>query len=319
MRRRTFVVSGLSLAACAVASSDAPAPLAPSDVAAAPPAVAAPPPAPMITRPLPRTGEPLPVIGLADWPGRSDPASTSDPLTALLAADGRLIDVTATEAGEQAAGERLAAAGLVRRVFLAARVRVPGRRAGLLQMEQTLDRLGRRAIDLMQVHTLAEFATHLLTLRRWRVDGHARYIGAAIDATAELPALAGQLPTAGLDTVQLPYSIFDRAAEAELLPAAAAHGVAVLVTRPLGGSDALAAVRGRPLPALADALACTSWDQLLIKWVLADPAVRCVLPTAAELRASPDLLRAGHGPLPDEAQRRELAALVARAAHGRPR
>lgn len=306
MRRRTFLGCGLTLTACAVTPSGVPVrktPITPATVAVAPPA-------PMLTRALPRTGESLPVIGLADWPGRSAPA-TLDPLAVLLAADGRMVDVTATEVGEQEAGERLAAAGLLRRVFLATRVRVSGRREGQLQMEQTLQRLGRRSIDLMQIHTLADFSTHILTLRRWRAVGHARYIGAAIDAVDEIPALARELSTARLDTVQLPYSIFTREAEAELLPAAAARRVAVLVTRPLGDPDALAAVRGRPLPSLADALACTSWDQLLLKWVLGDPDVCCVLPTAAELRASPDLLRAGHGPMPDATQRRELAALVA--------
>ena len=45
-------------------------------------------------------------------------------------------------------------------------------------------------------------------------------------------------------------------------------------------------------------------------WVLARPAVHCVLPGADELLGAVDLLRAGHGPMPSEAQRRDLVAYL---------
>lgn len=94
----------------------------------------------------------------------------------------------------------LAPGGAVQQAFLATRVRVPGHREGQMQMERTLRRLGRRRIDLMQVHELIDFATHVDTLRRWRAIGHASYIGATI-TSHDLAALERELPTARLDTV----------------------------------------------------------------------------------------------------------------------
>lgn len=312
MWRRTFMASGLTLVACRPGGSS-------SEVhPPGPPAAAtatAPSPTPMITRPLPRTGELLPVIGLGDWSGgvRSDRARSRALLDALMAAGGRLLDIPANGAEvEQAAGDLLADAGAVQRAFLSTRVRVPGHEEGQMQMERTLARLGRRRIDLMQVHALTDFTTHLETLRRWRTIGHARYIGATIDQPGALPALEPEIRGAGLDVVQLPYSIFDRTAEASVLPAAAEHGVAVIVMRPFGDAATLGSLQQRPLPPLAAALECTSWEQLLLKWILAHPAVHCVLPDTKHLFGAADLLHAGSGPLPDERQRRELVALLER-------
>ncbi len=310
MRRRTLIGGGLTLLGC---RSGAPtrelrepgpgAAQADADVTTTT----------MLSRPMPGTGESLPVIGLGAWPGGAGPESPRSraALVTLLAGGGRVLDISAAGAEiEEVAGDLLAEADAVQKMFLATRVRVPGHREGQMQMERTLNRLGRRRIDLMQVHHLADFATHLDTLRRWRAVGHARYIGATIETFDMLPALERELPTAKLDTVQLPYSIFSRVADERVLSVAAEHGVAVLAARPLGDADALAALRRRPLPGLAAELDCTGWEQLLLKWVLAHPAVHCVLPGAEELLGAIDLLRAGHGPMPDEAQRRGLLAYV---------
>lgn len=309
--RRAFFGGGLALMSCRSTATDpdlrapGPGPAQPADVTTKT--------ASMPSRPMPRTGEQLAVIGLGDWPGDApaDPARARAALATMLVEGGRVLDIAASGAeAEQAAGDLLAEVGVVQQVFLATRVRRPGHKEGQMQMERTLRRLGRRSIDLMQIHDLIDFATHLETLRRWRAVGHARYIGAAIDTLELLPALERELPTALLDTIRLPYSIFSRAADERTLPVAAEHGVAVLVSHPFGDADALARLRRRPLPALAAELECTCWEQLLLKWLLAHPAVHCVLPSADEVLGAVELLRAGLGPMPDEDQRRGLVRLV---------
>jgi aryl-alcohol dehydrogenase-like predicted oxidoreductase len=308
--RRVFFGGGLTLIGCSSSApktdlrEPSPGPVQPADVMKT---------ASMPSRPMPRTGEQLGVIGLGAWPGDApaDRARARTALSSLLADGGRVLDIAASGAeAEQAAGDLLAEVGVVQQVFLATRVRRPGHKEGQMQMERTLGRLGRRRIDLMQIHDLIDFSTHLETLRRWRAVGHARYIGATIDSIELLPALERELPTALLDTVQLPYSIFSRAADERALPAAAEHGVAVLVSRPLGDAEALARLRRRPLPTMAAELECTCWEQLLLKWLLAHPAVHCVLPGADEVLGAVDLLRAGLGPMPDKDQRRDLVTLV---------
>lgn len=306
MRRRTLIGGGLTLLGCRsgaptreLREPDPEAAQADAEVRTT-----------MLSRPIPGTGEALPVIGLGGWPGAAGPElrRSRAALATLLAGGGRVLDISAD--AEEIAGDLLTEADTAQKVFLAARVRVPGHREGQMQMERTLHRLDRRRIDLMQVHDLTDFTTHLETLRRWRAVGHARYIGATIETLDVLSALARELPTAKLDTVQLPYSIFSRVADERVLSVAAEYGVAVLAARPLGDVDALAALRRRPLPGLAAELECTSWEQLLLKWVLAHPAVHCVLPGPQELLGAIDLLRAGHGPMPDQAQRRGLLAYV---------
>lgn len=309
MRRRTLIGGGLMLLGCRSGAPlrelREPAPM-PVQVDAAGATAS------MLSRRLPRTGEQLPVIGLGSWPGSiRSPQLSRAALTTLLASGGRVLDISAAGADiEEAAGNLLAEVDAAQEVFLATRVRVPGHREGQMQMERTLRRLGRRRIDLMQVHDFTDFTTHLDTLRRWRAVGHARYIGATIEALDVLPALERELPNARLDTVQVPYSIFSRDAVERALSIAAEHRVAVLATRPLGDANALVALRRRPLPGLAAELECTGWEQLLLKWVLAHPAVHCVLPGADELLRAVDPLRAGHGPMPDEAQRRDLVTYV---------
>lgn len=308
MRRRTLIGGGLTLLGC---RSGAPSRELRDPAPGAPRADADVMTTAMLSRPIPSTGELLPVIGLGAWPGGAspEPPRSRTALVTLLAGGGRVLDISATGAEtEEVAGDLLAEADALQKVFLATRVRVPGHREGQMQMERTLRRLGRRRIDLMQIHDLTDFTTHLDTLRRWRAIGHARYIGATIEALEVLPALERELPTAKLDAVQLPYSIFSRKADERVLSVAAEYGVAVLAARPLGDVDALAALRRRPLPGLAADLECTGWEQLLLKWVLGHPAVHGVLPDAEELLGAIDLLRAGHGPMPDETQRRGLLA-----------
>lgn len=83
------------------------------------------------------------------------------------------------------------------------------------------------------------------TLRGWKKDGTVCYIGVThhqLGAFAELERIVCH---EDVDFVQLPCSIVTREAEARLLPAAAANGVAVLVMRPFQEGALFARLRGR--------------------------------------------------------------------------
>jgi aryl-alcohol dehydrogenase-like predicted oxidoreductase len=113
-----------------------------------------------------------------------------------------------------------------------------------------------------------------------------------------------------LDFVQLNYAINDRAAEAKLLPLAAARGIAVLVNQPFGGGGLLRSLAGRPLPDWAAEIGCTSWAQVLLKFVLSHPAVSCVIPGTGRAAHMRDNVQAGTGALPDAALRERMAAAL---------
>ena len=118
------------------------------------------------------------------------------------------------------------------------------------------------------------------------------------------------LQTEPLDYVQLNYSVVEREAERRLLPLAVDRGLAVLVNRPFAEGALFRRVKGKPLPPFAAEVDCTSWAQLFLKWIVAHPAVTCVIPATSRPEHLEDNMQAGTGPLPDAALRDRIAALV---------
>ena len=283
---------------------------------------------PLATRPIPHGPEALPVIGLGTWQtfDVGDDAAARAPLRqvldGLLAAGARVIDSSPMYGrAEGVVGDLLAArsAGApaplpvvapVVAPFLATKVWTSGRAAGDAQMRRSLKLMRSERLDLLQVHNLVDWKTQLDTLRAWKKQGLVRYIGVThyqLGAFAEMERIVAQ---EGIDFVQLPYSIVTRAAEARLLPAAAAAGVAVLVMRPFEEGELFARVRGQALPPWAAELDCQSWAQFFLKFILAHPAVTCPIPATANPRHLVDNLAAGRGRLPDEATRKKMIALL---------
>jgi diketogulonate reductase-like aldo/keto reductase len=271
----------------------------------------------MLTRPIPSTGEAIPVIGLGTW--RAFDAGTDEttrrPLgevvQLLLDAGGQLIDSSPMYGrAEAVTGDLLADLSARPRAFLATKVWTTGRERGIEQMRRSAQLLRSDVIDLMQIHNLVDWRTHLARLRRMKEEGSIRYIGITHYTTGALPELARILADEpGIDFVQLGYSLATRAAESEVLPVAAARGVAVIANQPLERGDLLRRVRERPLPDWAGEFDCASWAQLFLKYVLAEPAVTCVIPATANHEHMQDNLAAGFGRLPDPRQRHLIREL----------
>ena len=68
-------------------------------------------------------------------------------------------------------------------------------------------------------------------------------------------------------------------------------------------------MRGRPLPDCAREFDCASWAQLFLKYILAEPAVTCVIPATRNPEHIQDDLGAGFGRLPDARQRQQIREL----------
>jgi diketogulonate reductase-like aldo/keto reductase len=82
----------------------------------------------------------------------------------------------------------------------------------------------------------------------------------------------------------------------------------VLANLPLGSGGVLQPVRQAPLPGVAAELACTSWAQLLLKFVLGHAAVTCAIPGTGDPAHMADNAAAAQGALPDERQRRQIVS-----------
>ena len=271
----------------------------------------------MLTRPIPSTGEALPVIGLGTWRAFDVGADQTarrplrEVLRLFLDAGGRLIDSSPMYGrAELVTGDLLAELAARQRAFLATKVWTTGRDRGIEQMRRSAELLRAETIDLMQIHNLVDWRTHLATLRRMKDEGRVRYIGITHYTTGALPELARILGSEpGIDFVQLGYSLATPAAENELLPAAAARGVAVIVNQPLERGDLFRRVRGRALPDWVREFDCASWAQLFLKYILAEPAVTCVIPATGNPEHMKDDLGAGFGGLPDARQRQQIRQL----------
>ena len=268
----------------------------------------------MLTRPIPSTGEAMPVIGLGTWRVFDVGADAAvrrplrEVLRLLLDAGGRMIDSSPMYGrAEAVTGDLLAERRHGRAPFSRPRCGRRAASAGSSKCGASAQLLRSEVIDLMQIHNLVDWRTHLASLRRMKEAGRIRYIGITHYTTGALPELAHILASEpGIDFVQLGYSLATRAAEAELLPVAAAHGVAVIVNQPLERGDLFRRARRRQLPDWARGFGCESWAQLFLKYVLAEPAVTCVIPATGNPDHMKDNLAAGYGGLPDSRQRQQI-------------
>ncbi|GAB5094981.1 aldo/keto reductase [Caballeronia sp. HLA56] len=273
---------------------------------------------PMHKRPIPSSNEALPVIGCGTWRtfDVGDDAARrrelAEVLRVLFAAGGSVIDSSPMYGSSEAvAGDLLAELHARDKAFIATKVWTDGREAGIAQMEQSMRLFKTPRIDLMQIHNLLDWRTQLATLRDWKAAGRVRYIGVTHYTSSAFGQVEAVLRSERVDFVQINYAANDRDAEERLLPLAAERGVAVLVNQPFGGGSLLASLRAKPLPAFAADLGCTSWAQLLLKFVLGNPAVTCVIPGTGRREYMIDNVRAGIGDYPDAALRKRIADAVA--------
>ena len=270
----------------------------------------------MITRKIPSTGEAIPVIGL----GTSGPfevgadAAARAPLREVIDAffegGGRLIDTSPMySTAERVLGELLSPAQQ-KDCFMATKVWAYGTGAGISQMNDSARLLQHRPLDLIQVHNLRDLAVQLATLRAWKAEGRVRYIGVTHYTVATHGELARVIEREKPDFVQFNYSALTRDAESRLLPLATDRGIAVIVNRAFEDGRIFARLKHLPLPAWAADFDATSWAQVLLKYVIAHPAVTCVIPATGKVKNMRDDLAGGRGRLPDAAALKRIVAAV---------
>src|SRR5438034_8952269 len=271
----------------------------------------------MLTRPIPSSGEALPVVGLGTSQvvdvGGGDEARRPlrEVVRLFLDAGGRIIDTSPMYGrAEAVSGDLVGELNARPKVFFATKVWTSGKESGIAQMRRSAELLRTEIIDLIQIHNLVDWRTHLATLRQMKAKGQVRYIGITHYTTSSLPELARILESEpGIDFVQFGYSLATRDAETKLLPVAASRGVATIINQPFETGEMFRRVRGKPVPEWVADFDCTSWAQLFLKYVLAEPAVTAVIPATANPEHIACDLKAGFGGLPDARQRDQIRRL----------
>ena len=271
---------------------------------------------PLPTRPIPGTDETLPIVGFgSSKPVLEIPTQGTDPVAAvirmLLEHGGRVVDTSPrTPEIDAEFGQVLTASEFRDRLFVATKINTDGEAAGIGQMRQNQRLVGRRTLDLLQVESMRDLDVHWPNVLRWKDSGEARYIGVTVSSNARHDAFEAVMRSEPLDFVQINYSVMEPGAEDRLLPLAQDLGMAVLINRPFMNGSYFGRVSGRTLPAWAADFDCATWAQFSLKYILAHPAVTCVLTETTNPEHMADNVGAGFGRLPEEATKRRMRELV---------
>ncbi|MEN1834882.1 aldo/keto reductase [Pseudomonas lijiangensis] len=271
----------------------------------------------VMTRRIPSTGEVLPAIGLGtfltfDVIAGEPREFVRQVLQASWELGVRAIDTSPLYGtGEVSVGDYATALGIGEQMFIANKIWSTGdfladESHALASLRQSESRLWRKQIDLMQCHSLVNVEVIAPYLKAWKKEGLIRYTGVTHYLNDYLQALEGWVEKGGLDFVQVQYSIFNRAAEQRVLPAAADKGVAVLTNMPFEKARLFKLVEGQEVPAFAREAGIRSWSHYFLKWVISHPAVTCALPATSNPAHARENALAMYGELPDKALRERM-------------
>jgi diketogulonate reductase-like aldo/keto reductase len=271
----------------------------------------------MLQKPVLSTGERIPVIGLGTWQtfdvsdNREETAPLTEVLTTLAKYGGKVVDSSPMYGrSESVLGDLSTDAGLNENLFIATKVWTTGRENGIEQMNRSMSLLRRKQIDLMQIHNLTDWETHLKTLRKWKEEGRLRYIGITHYTESAYARIEKILRDEPVDFLQINYSLKSRGAEERLFPLALERKVAVLINRPFEEGALFRLVKGRTLPKWAGELGCKSWGQFFLKFIVSHPAVTCAIPGTSKPHHMLDNALAGTGRMPDEKERARMISVL---------
>jgi diketogulonate reductase-like aldo/keto reductase len=269
----------------------------------------------MLTRSIPSSGEKLPVIGLGTWSvfdvdlTPANRPQLGEVLSLLVKAGGRVVDSSPMYGrAEGVVGELSGQLHLLDSLFIATKVWTRGKEAGIAMMQRSMARC--RKIDLMQVHNLLDVETHMSSLREWKTTGRIRYIGITHSQAHGFYEVEKTMRNEKPDFVQINYSLMEPEAAQRILPLAQELRMAVIINRPFGGGGLFGRVAAKPLPSWAAEIDCRSWAQFFLKWIVAHPAVTCVIPATSKPQHMEDNMAAGLGRLPDANMRRRMLDFV---------
>ncbi len=271
----------------------------------------------MIKREVPKTGAQIPIVGLGTWQtfdvgnNAEERKIRSAVLKALVDAGASVVDSSPMYgSSERVVGDLATALEINDKLFMATKVWTSGREAGIRQMKQSMAKMQKPKMDLMQIHNLVDWKTHMRTLQDWKAEGRIKHIGITHYLESAYGRLESIMKDYPIDFVQLNYSIKSRDAENRLLPLAKDKGIAVLVNGPYESGSLFRTTRGKELPEWAAAFDCESWGQFFLKYILSNEAVTCVIPGTSKVSHLTDNMKAGMGRMPDAKTRKMMIDLL---------
>ena len=279
----------------------------------------------IIQRKIPSSGELVPVIGLGSSASfaqlaRSEDFSALREVIKVMADRGATVIDTAPAYGasEQVAGDIASDLKISNKIFWATKVNVAGRSsdatadpaAAKAQIDASFAKLRTPQIDLIQVHNLADVATHLGILKDLKKKKRVRYIGVTTTSKGQYGRLEDVMRNEPIDFIGIDYAVDNRSVEEKILPLAIERKIGVLVYLPFGRTRLFQRVAGRELPSWAAEFDASTWAQFFIKYTLGHPAVTAVTPATTKVSHMIDNIGGGIGRLPSPAMMKRMAEFV---------
>jgi diketogulonate reductase-like aldo/keto reductase len=272
---------------------------------------------PILTRPIPSSGEALPLVGLGTWITfnvGNDPVARDacvEVMRGFFAAGGRMIDSSPMYGSSQdAIGYGRKKLGAPERLFSADKVWISSSARGPAQIEASRRLWGVPKFDLLQVHNLLSWEAHLRTLAAMKAEGQVRTIGITTSEGRRHRDFEQIMRKEPLDFIQVTYNVLDREVEDRILPLARDRGMAVIINRPFREGELTKKLARHPLPSWAAEIDCANWAQVLLKFIVAHPAVTCAIPATSRVDHVRENMGASYGRLPDAAMRARIVAHV---------
>lgn len=267
---------------------------------------------------IPSSGEIIPAIGLGSWLtfgiNIEDVLELNKRVVIIrefIENGGGVLDSSPMYgAAQEVIGLALKRVNNNKDLFSATKVWTTGNRQGLLQMEKSRQLWGLKKLDLMQVHNLLDWQTHLPVLQFMKQQGEIRYVGVTTSHGRRHDELEKIMRTQQLDFVQFTYNILDREAEKRLLPLAQDRNIAVIINRPFQRGGLFDRFERYPLPVWASEIDCVNWAQFFLKFIISHPAVTCAIPATSQIEHLRENMVAGTGRLPDRLIRKKMISYI---------
>ena len=179
---------------------------------------------PLIRRIVPSSGQALTAVGLGSWQTVSPSLRTAatDVIRRFVDLRGEVIDTSPMYGdAELMLGEINTRLDVTRRLFMATKVWTNGSAQGRQQIERSYRLLRKKPLDLIQVHNLRDWRTHLPYLNELKQQGVLKYIGVTHYLDSAHDQLEQVITSHPVDFLQVNYNVADRNAERRLLPKAA--------------------------------------------------------------------------------------------------
>lgn len=272
----------------------------------------------LLHRPIHATGEMIPAVGLGTAMTfgdlNEDFNQRKNAIAALFREGGTVIDTSPTYSdAEQVVGRALDELGMREQCFLATKISIQGKQAGIDQNKKSFSDLKTNKIDLLQVHNLRDTDAHLETINALRDEGKVGLVGITHFRDSLNDEAVKVIENNKIDFIQCHYNLLDRAVEQRVLPAAREHGVAVMVNVPFARGRLFGPTAGAGLevPEWSKDFGVDSWGKFFLKFIIGHPDITVAIPGTVNDYHVVDNIGALRGRLPTEVERQKMVQYIA--------